>query len=69
MFDSLILLGEGEMIYHGPTTNVLDYFKRCQYICEPYNNPADFCLDVRHPITVLSWLPQMPSSPMYTYFI
>lgn len=46
LFDSLTLLSSGNLVYHGPARNALDYFKNIGYTCDPYNNPADFFLDV-----------------------
>ncbi|XP_039217157.1 broad substrate specificity ATP-binding cassette transporter ABCG2-like [Crotalus tigris] len=46
VFDKLTLLAAGRLLYHGPAQNALDYFKTIGYECEPYNNPADFFLDV-----------------------
>ncbi|XP_029465541.1 ATP-binding cassette sub-family G member 2-like [Rhinatrema bivittatum] len=46
LFDSLTLLAAGKMLYHGPATEAIDYFKTIGYECESYNNPADFFLDV-----------------------
>ncbi|XP_053111447.1 broad substrate specificity ATP-binding cassette transporter ABCG2-like isoform X2 [Hemicordylus capensis] len=46
LFDNLTLLAAGQMLYHGPTQDALEYFKSIGYECEPYNNPADFFLDV-----------------------
>uniref|UniRef100_A0A674IUX8 Broad substrate specificity ATP-binding cassette transporter ABCG2 n=1 Tax=Terrapene triunguis TaxID=2587831 RepID=A0A674IUX8_9SAUR len=46
LFDSLMLLAAGSLLYHGPARNALQYFKSIGYECEPYNNPADFFLDV-----------------------
>ncbi|XP_068177969.1 broad substrate specificity ATP-binding cassette transporter ABCG2d [Antennarius striatus] len=46
LFDSLTLLVNGRMVYHGPATNALDYFASNGYLCEPHNNPADFFLDI-----------------------
>ncbi|XP_061439049.1 broad substrate specificity ATP-binding cassette transporter ABCG2-like isoform X2 [Rhineura floridana] len=46
LFDSLTLLAAGRLLYHGPCENALPYFKTLGYVCEPYNNPADFFLDV-----------------------
>jgi len=28
LFDSLTLLSNGELVYHGPTVNALDYFSK-----------------------------------------
>nr|XP_034967933.1 broad substrate specificity ATP-binding cassette transporter ABCG2-like [Zootoca vivipara] len=46
LFDSLTLLAAGRLLYHGPCENALPYFKGLGYLCEPYNNPADFFLDI-----------------------
>nr|XP_048705070.1 broad substrate specificity ATP-binding cassette transporter ABCG2-like [Caretta caretta] len=46
LFDSLTLLAAGSLLYHGPARNALQYFKSIGYECEPYNNPADFFLDI-----------------------
>ncbi|NXG18537.1 ABCG2 protein, partial [Grallaria varia] len=46
LFDSLTLLAAGRMLYHGPAQHALGYFQSIGYQCEPYNNPADFFLDV-----------------------
>ncbi|KAM8971160.1 broad substrate specificity ATP-binding cassette transporter ABCG2 isoform X1 [Sarcophilus harrisii] len=46
LFDSLTLLASGRLIYHGPAQEALEYFASAGYRCEPYNNPADFFLDV-----------------------
>ncbi|XP_077157035.1 broad substrate specificity ATP-binding cassette transporter ABCG2-like [Paroedura picta] len=46
LFDNLTLLAAGRMLYHGPAQNAIEYFRSIGYECEPYNNPADFFLDV-----------------------
>ncbi|XP_070587083.1 broad substrate specificity ATP-binding cassette transporter ABCG2-like isoform X2 [Erythrolamprus reginae] len=46
LFDKLTLLAAGRLLYHGPAQNALEYFKTIGYECEPYNNPADFFLDI-----------------------
>uniref|UniRef100_A0A8D0GS12 Broad substrate specificity ATP-binding cassette transporter ABCG2 n=1 Tax=Sphenodon punctatus TaxID=8508 RepID=A0A8D0GS12_SPHPU len=46
LFDSLTLLASGSLLYHGPAADALPYFKSIGYECEPYNNPADFFLDI-----------------------
>uniref|UniRef100_A0A3Q2ZJB6 ABC-type xenobiotic transporter n=1 Tax=Kryptolebias marmoratus TaxID=37003 RepID=A0A3Q2ZJB6_KRYMA len=44
LFDTLTLLVNGKMAYHGPAPNALDYF--VAGFAFPHNNPADFFLDV-----------------------
>ncbi|XP_066548882.1 broad substrate specificity ATP-binding cassette transporter ABCG2-like isoform X2 [Amia ocellicauda] len=46
LFDSLTLLASGKMMYHGPANAALEYFRSIGYVCESYNNPPDFFLDV-----------------------
>ncbi|NXB64304.1 ABCG2 protein, partial [Struthidea cinerea] len=46
LFDNLTLLAAGRVLYHGPAQHAIDYFQSIGYQCEPYNNPADFFLDV-----------------------
>ncbi|XP_037686158.1 broad substrate specificity ATP-binding cassette transporter ABCG2 [Choloepus didactylus] len=46
LFDSLTLLASGRLMFHGPASEALGYFASAGYHCEPYNNPADFFLDV-----------------------
>ncbi|NWH75622.1 ABCG2 protein, partial [Piaya cayana] len=46
LFDSLTLLALGKVLYHGPANQALEYFSSIGYECEPFNNPADFFLDI-----------------------
>ncbi|XP_012502700.1 PREDICTED: ATP-binding cassette sub-family G member 2 [Propithecus coquereli] len=46
LFDSLTLLASGRLMFHGPAQEALGYFASVGYQCEPYNNPADFFLDI-----------------------
>ncbi|CAF3334940.1 unnamed protein product [Rotaria socialis] len=46
LFDTVTLLSEGEMLYHGQAKNLLNYFSQQGYSCEPHDNPADFVIDV-----------------------
>ncbi|NXM68698.1 ABCG2 protein, partial [Serilophus lunatus] len=46
LFDSLTLLATGKVLYHGPAKQALEYFSSIGYECEPFNNPADFFLDI-----------------------
>ncbi|NXO63116.1 ABCG2 protein, partial [Phainopepla nitens] len=46
LFDNLTLLAAGRVLYHGPAQHAIEYFQSIGYRCEPYNNPADFFLDV-----------------------
>jgi hypothetical protein len=46
LFDNLMLLAEGEMVYQGPASKGVDYFAAIGFQCEPFNNPCDFFMDV-----------------------
>nr|XP_039268786.1 broad substrate specificity ATP-binding cassette transporter ABCG2-like [Styela clava] len=46
LFDSLTLLSDGELVYHGDATNSIQFFENLGYICETHDNPADFFLDI-----------------------
>lgn len=42
MFDDLIVLAEGRIIYHGPVEGMLDYFAAQGFVCPPHTNPAEY---------------------------
>ncbi|KAB8277491.1 P-loop containing nucleoside triphosphate hydrolase protein [Aspergillus minisclerotigenes] len=46
LFDNVILLSGGHLMYSGLPNMVGDYFKDCGYEMPPFVNPADFLLDV-----------------------
>ncbi|NXB71007.1 ABCG2 protein, partial [Donacobius atricapilla] len=46
LFDNLTLLAAGRVLYHGPAQKAIEHFQSIGYQCEPYNNPADFFLDI-----------------------
>ncbi|GFR92482.1 ATP-binding cassette sub-family G member 2 [Elysia marginata] len=46
MVDSTTMLAGGRLIYQGPPTSAIDFFSSLGFECPPYNNPADFFLDV-----------------------
>lgn len=64
LFDSLVLLSLGEVVYHGPGPDSLTFFKTLGYHCEEHNNPPDFFLDVINgdPNAVTSDVEQILSS-------
>ena len=49
LFQKLILLKSGNIVYHGPAENALHYFEGLGYKCPAYENPADYFLDVITP--------------------
>ncbi|CAF1106694.1 unnamed protein product [Didymodactylos carnosus] len=58
LFDQILLLSLGLCIYHGPAPDILSYFSESLgFICEQYDNPCDFLLDIvqgdRHSSVIL----------------
>lgn len=49
LFDHLLLLGQGETVYFGPTKSAVPYFTRAGFPIPEYSNPADFFLDIITP--------------------
>ncbi|XP_067672011.1 broad substrate specificity ATP-binding cassette transporter ABCG2-like isoform X3 [Haliotis asinina] len=45
-FDRLMMLSQGQTVYHGVASQSLQFFQEMGYICEEHNNPPDFFLDV-----------------------
>lgn len=49
LFDKLILMVEGRIIYQGRAENSLDYFENnFGLVCPNLINPADFLIDIIH---------------------
>ncbi|KAJ1977873.1 hypothetical protein H4R35_002127 [Dimargaris xerosporica] len=46
LFDKVILLSRGHVVYFGPVDTALEYFAALGYRCGQYDNPADFYLDL-----------------------
>ncbi|KAJ0493069.1 putative ABC transporter, AAA+ ATPase domain, ABC-2 type transporter, ABC-transporter [Helianthus annuus] len=46
LFDDIILLSEGQMVYQGPRTNVLDFFEEVGFKCPKRKGVADFLQEV-----------------------
>jgi len=49
MFDFLLLLSEGKVVYHGVAKDAVAYFNQCGFECPALYNPADYFLDVISP--------------------
>ncbi|KAG2961598.1 ABC transporter G family member 37 [Phytophthora cactorum] len=45
-FDDILMVNEGHMVYHGPRTEILDYFDERGFSCPPRVDPADFLIEV-----------------------
>jgi ABC-type multidrug transport system ATPase subunit len=46
LFDDLILMAEGKIIYHGPRNEALNFFEECGFICPERKEVADFLQEV-----------------------
>eukprot|EP01103_Thecamoeba_quadrilineata_P003106 TRINITY_DN12927_c0_g1_i1.p1 TRINITY_DN12927_c0_g1~~TRINITY_DN12927_c0_g1_i1.p1 ORF type:complete len:664 (+),score=111.53 TRINITY_DN12927_c0_g1_i1:83-1993(+) len=46
LFDKLLLLSDGRVAYHGPTSRVVEYFSKIGYDCPHRYNPADFLMEM-----------------------
>lgn len=47
LFDDVILMSEGQIIYQGPRDEVLDFFSSLGFSCPERKNIADFLQEVR----------------------
>jgi ABC-type multidrug transport system ATPase subunit/ABC-type multidrug transport system permease subunit len=45
LFTDIILLSKGQVVYHGPRVNMIQYFTNLGINCPPNNNPADYFID------------------------
>jgi len=45
LFDELVILNKGHVIYKGPRSEILDYYADAGIPCPQYTNPADHILD------------------------
>lgn len=49
LFDNLILLKAGEIVYLGPAGKAVSFFEKAGFPCPPMTNPADHLMDVITP--------------------
>ncbi|KAE8697218.1 ABC transporter G family member 42 [Hibiscus syriacus] len=42
LFDDIILMAEGKIVYHGPRSNVQEFFEHCGFRCPERKGVADF---------------------------
>lgn len=47
LFDDIILLCEGKIVYEGPRENILQFFNSMGFNCPKTKNPVDFLQEVR----------------------
>ncbi|MBA0761218.1 hypothetical protein Gotri_023896 [Gossypium trilobum] len=46
LFDDIILLSQGQIVYQGPREHILDFFKACGFKCPKRKDTADFLQEV-----------------------
>ncbi|KAL6069457.1 ATP-binding cassette sub- G member 2 [Balamuthia mandrillaris] len=46
LFDRLILMTHGNIIYNGPPSKIVPYFASIGYKCPKYTNPAEYIMDL-----------------------
>ncbi|KAH6772588.1 pleiotropic drug resistance 9, partial [Perilla frutescens var. hirtella] len=46
LFDDVILIGEGKIVYHGPRNDILEFFRSCGFRCPERKGVADFLQEV-----------------------
>ncbi|RZC48744.1 hypothetical protein C5167_017175 [Papaver somniferum] len=46
LFDDIILMAEGKVVYHGPRSYVLEFFEECGFRCPERKGAADFLQEV-----------------------
>lgn len=46
LFDDVILMAEGKIVYHGPRDCILEFLKDCGYKCPQRKGTADFLQEV-----------------------
>lgn len=47
LFDDIVLLSEGRVVYHGPREGVLEFFESMGFKCPVRKGAADFLQEVR----------------------
>ena len=46
LFDEVVFMGQGSIIYQGPAKGVREYFASAGYVCPDRHNPADFVMNL-----------------------
>ncbi|XP_059627571.1 ABC transporter G family member 49-like, partial [Cornus florida] len=46
LFDDIILMAEGKIVYHGPRNNVLEFVEHCGFKCPPRKGITEFLQEV-----------------------
>lgn len=48
LFDKLLLMSDGHIVYHGQAKEAVVFFERSGFICPPLSNPADYFMEILH---------------------
>lgn len=49
LFDDILLLADGQIVYQGPRVHALEFFETCGFKCPERKGAADFLQEVRFP--------------------
>lgn len=53
LFDDIILLSEGQIVYQGPRQHVLEFFESCGFRCPERKGTADFLQEVLFHVKII----------------
>lgn len=56
LFDDIILMSEGQIVYHGPRDNIIQFFEKCGFGCPERKGVADFLQEVCYLIQLINFL-------------
>lgn len=57
LFDDIILVSEGQIVYQGPRDHIVEFFESCGFKCPERKGTADFLQEVKTSTTVLTLFP------------
>lgn len=46
LFDDIVLMAEGKIVFHGPRTSIVKFFEECGFKCPERKGVADFLQEV-----------------------
>lgn len=53
LFDDIILLSEGQIVYQGPRDHIVEFFHKCGFKCPERKGVADFLQEVGNAIFIV----------------
>lgn len=54
LFDDIILLSEGQVVYHGPREHIVSFFESCGFRCPERKGVADFLQEVCSQLSLIT---------------